>query len=517
MFVVPLLLLFMPPTETAAQQDAFSPVLRDQAQRVAIFENAAAATVLIYPNAAREGGGSGVLIDADGYGVTNFHVVAEFVGQGGYGALNDGKLYPLTVLGIDPGGDVAMFKLDGRDEFPFAPFGPKSEPQLGQTVAAMGNPFVLSENYDPTISMGVISGLHRYQEGDQNLLEYADCIQVSTSINPGNSGGPLFDLAGHVIGINGRASFEERGRVNVGLGYAITTQQIARFIPALRAGLLTQHGTLGATVRLAGDDLIVDAIQELSPAEKAGIQIGDVIRAIDGERVQTPNEFNNLLAPLPAEWPVTIKLVRDGKEQSVQTRLEALPIRLQTPFLPEVAHQHAAVRRYFAKFRDGFVAADAESFAVSGVVASSADDAGTPFSIQFRDDDVQVESRAEDREALTSLSKVLRPLAAPIDIGFGWTIIGSDKINEQIVGVVQHGSANGPQMRWYFADATNRILRACAKKDDESAGVCWEPVFHDDADQAGFPTSWRSRSNGDELWTRELTIRRADEVLPDRS
>ncbi|MGE3182792.1 MAG: S1C family serine protease, partial [Phycisphaerae bacterium] len=285
-------------------------VREEQRQRVEVFAKAAESVVLIYPNAAREGGGSGVLIDADGYGVTNFHVVAEFVQQGGYGALADGKLYPLTVLGIDPGGDVAMFKLEGRDEFPFAPFGPKSLPRLGQTVAAMGNPFVLSENYDPTISMGVISGLHRYQEGQENLLEYADCIQVSTSINPGNSGGPLFDLDGHVIGINGRASFEERGRVNVGLGYAITTQQIKRFIPALRAGLLTQHGTLGATVQLAGDDLIVDAIQQLSPAERVGIEIGDVVVAIQGQPVRTPNEYNNVVAPMPADWPVTVTLKR---------------------------------------------------------------------------------------------------------------------------------------------------------------------------------------------------------------
>ena len=97
-----------------------------------------------------------------------------------------------------------MFKLEGKQRFDYAALGDSNTLRVGQPVAAMGNPFVLAEDNQPTITLGIISGLHRYQEGQGNLLEYADCIQVSTSINPGNSGGPLFDLEGCVIGINGR-------------------------------------------------------------------------------------------------------------------------------------------------------------------------------------------------------------------------------------------------------------------------------------------------------------------------
>jgi S1-C subfamily serine protease len=172
-----------------------------EAQRVEVFARAAKAVVCIFASPDRGGGGSGVIIDPAGYGLSNFHVVQEFIGtRDGYGGLSDGKLYPLRVLGIDPGGDIVMFKLEGRESFDFAPLGDSDSLRVGQYVAAMGNPFLVAEDLTPTITLGIISGLHRYQEGQGNFLEYADCIQVSTSINPGNSGGPLFDMFGRVIG-----------------------------------------------------------------------------------------------------------------------------------------------------------------------------------------------------------------------------------------------------------------------------------------------------------------------------
>src|SRR5207237_5136646 len=116
---------------------------------------------------------------------------------------------------------------------------------VGDWSMAMGNPFVLAEDQHPTVTLGIVSGTHRYQPGDGlNTLVYGNCIQVDSSINPGNSGGPLFNLRGEVIGINGRGSFEERGRVNVGLGYAISSKQIKNFIPELLATKIVQHGTL---------------------------------------------------------------------------------------------------------------------------------------------------------------------------------------------------------------------------------------------------------------------------------
>ncbi len=110
------------------------------------------------------------------------------------------------------------------------------------------NPFGLATNLQPTISLGVVSGVGRYQYPDKTILEYSDCIQTDAAINPGNSGGPLFNLDAEVIGINGRCSFEKRGRVNVGVGYAISINQVKNFLGMLRSGRLVDHATLGATV-----------------------------------------------------------------------------------------------------------------------------------------------------------------------------------------------------------------------------------------------------------------------------
>src|SRR5262249_20547032 len=178
--------------------------------------------VCIFPEGSRSGGGSGVVIDSQGYGLTNFHVVRPLLAERrGEGGLSDGKTYPLEVLGIDPGGDVAMFKIKNDKPFYPAPLGDSDTLRVGDWTLAMGNPFLLAEDFRPTVTCGFVSGLHRYQRGEGRALVYTDCIQVDTSINPGNSGGPLFDLRGDLVGINGRISVAERGRVNVGLGYAI--------------------------------------------------------------------------------------------------------------------------------------------------------------------------------------------------------------------------------------------------------------------------------------------------------
>lgn len=336
------------PSDAASPQD-LAAVRADEARRVEVFARAAKAVACIFADRQRGGGGSGVVIDSGGYGLTNYHVVQPFIkSRRGYAALPDGRLYPLKVLGIDPGGDIVMFKLEGRQRFDYAPLGDSDTIRVGQPVAAMGNPFVLAEDNQPTITLGVISGLHRYQKGQGNLLEYADCIQVSTSINPGNSGGPLFDLEGRVIGINGRASFQDekgRHRVNVGLGYAVSINQIKRFMPGLRAGRLLEHGTLGATARTAGRDLIVSAIQAFSPAEAAGVQLGDQLLEVAGHRVRTANDYNNIMATLPADWPVALKLLSNGQPVEKTVRLERLPLRMPMLYVLDLDHNHAELAK----------------------------------------------------------------------------------------------------------------------------------------------------------------------------
>src|SRR5208283_5409526 len=143
-----------------------------------------------------------------------------------------------------------------------------------------------------SVCYGIISGVHRYQYPAGTLLEYADCLQTDASINPGNSGGPLFNARGELIGINGRGSFEKRGRVNVGVGYAISINQIKNFLGYLKSGRIVDHATLGASV--AADDqgrVLVSDIRETSDAYRRGLRIDDEIISFAGRSITTPNGF----------------------------------------------------------------------------------------------------------------------------------------------------------------------------------------------------------------------------------
>jgi len=173
--------------------------------------------------------------------------------------------------------------------------------------------------------------VHRYQFPAGTILEYTDCIQVDAAINPGNSGGGLFDAVGRLIGINGRASFEKRGRVNVGAGYAISANQLRHFLGVLRSGRICDHATLGATVSTAVDGHVVVAdILESSDAWRRGLRYDDEIVSLAGRPVRTVNAFKNVLGVLPAGWQVPLVIRRDGRRQDLLVRLQAvhLPAKL---------------------------------------------------------------------------------------------------------------------------------------------------------------------------------------------
>ena len=180
----------------------------EEEARVAAIEKVKPAVVAVFA-AGGQGGGSGVLIDEDGYALTNFHVV-EGSGPIMKCGLADGILYDGVLVGLDKVGDVALIKLLPKKEgakFPYAKLGDSDKVEPGDWSLAMGNPFLLATDFTPTVTFGLVSGTHRYQYPAGTLLEYTDCIQIDTSINPGNSGGPLFNMDGELVGINGRGSF----------------------------------------------------------------------------------------------------------------------------------------------------------------------------------------------------------------------------------------------------------------------------------------------------------------------
>jgi serine protease Do len=301
-----------------------------ESARMAAIEKVYGSVVAIYGND-RQGGGSGVLYHKSGYALTNHHVVAA-AGIEGWAGLADGKLYRWKLYGTDPGGDVAIIKLEGNANFPTAPLADSNLVQIGDWAMAMGNPFVLAEDQRPTVTLGIVSGTKRYQPGDGlNLLVYGNCIQVDSSINPGNSGGPLFNLKGEVIGINGRGSFQERGRVNVGLGYAISANQVKNFVPDLLATRTVQHGTLDCQFGNRTGGVICQSINLNAPAARLGLALGDKLIEFEGVEIHNANEFTNLVSTYPADWPCEITFEQAGERKTIVVRLTPLPYDFKQP------------------------------------------------------------------------------------------------------------------------------------------------------------------------------------------
>jgi len=256
--------------------------------------------------------------------------------------LPDGQLYEAEVLGIDPGSDLAVLRLLPKtpgQTWPFCKLGDSDRLLVGETVFAMGNPFLLATDFTPTVTFGIVSGTHRYQEGQgQRMLVYPDCIQVDAPVNPGNSGGPLFNEAGEVVGINGRISIGDRGRVNVGVGFAIASNQIKNFLGDLLAGRHAEHGTLDMSAWFMNSGtgeqrrrgVFVQQMFKDSVVAAAGMSLGDEILWFNGTEVRSANQLATLVGVLPAGTFATVgyrpKLGDDqfGDERRITVKMTAL-------------------------------------------------------------------------------------------------------------------------------------------------------------------------------------------------
>lgn len=324
------LTLFCVPASPA--QDVDKLVREAEQKRIAVIDKVRPTVVAVFAPGG-QGGGSGVLIAKDGYALTNFHVV-QGLGPTMQCGLPDGILYDAVLVGLDRVGDVALIKLMPKKEgaeFPFAPLGDSDLVRAGDWSLAMGNPFLLATDFTPTVTFGLVSGVHRYQypESSRGLLEYTDCIQVDTSINPGNSGGPLYNMNGELIGINGRISLEKRGRVNSGVGYAISINQIKNFMGHLRAGLDTDHATLGAFIENKSDEsiqsgMVVSSIIENCDAHRRGLDTGDELVSFAGRPVTNRNHYQNILGIFPKGWRVPLVFRRDNEKREILVRLMGL-------------------------------------------------------------------------------------------------------------------------------------------------------------------------------------------------
>jgi serine protease Do len=270
------------------------------------------------------GEGSGFFISADGYAVTNNHVVdhAESVQV----TMDDGTSYTAKVVGTDPKTDLALIKVDGKKDFPFVKFADQ-KPRIGDWVVAVGNPFGLGG----TVTAGIVSASGR----DIGNGPYDDFIQIDAPINKGNSGGPAFDMSGNVIGVN-TAIFSPSGG-SVGIGFDIPASTAKLVIAQLKDKGTVTRGWLGVQVQPVSAEIadslglkeargaIVDNPQDGSPAAKAGIEAGDVITAVNGTAIKDSRDLARTIATLAPGTSVKLDVVHKGDSKTVTLALGQLP------------------------------------------------------------------------------------------------------------------------------------------------------------------------------------------------
>jgi serine protease Do len=268
--------------------------------------------------------GSGFFISADGYIVTNNHVVDHATEV--KVTTSDGKTLDAKVIGTDPKTDLALLKVKDEGTFPFVGFASRS-PRVGDWVIAVGNPFGLGG----TVTAGIVSARGR----DIGSGPYDDFLQIDAPVNHGNSGGPTFNTDGEVVGVN-TAIFSPSGG-SVGIGFAITSDVVKTVVQQLKDTGAVARGWLGVEIQAVTPDLadslgvkaasgaLVSKETTNSPAAAAGVKVGDIITAVNGDKVADPKELARRIAALGPKKVAELAIWRNSAQQTVDVTLGAMP------------------------------------------------------------------------------------------------------------------------------------------------------------------------------------------------
>jgi serine protease Do len=271
-----------------------------------------------------EGEGSGVIVSADGYILTNNHVAGD--ADELVVTLQNGKDYAAKVVGVDPMTDLAVIRVDATDLQP-ASLGDSSKLRVGEWVVAAGNPFGLSD----TITAGIVSATGR---ANVRIADYEDFIQTDAAINPGNSGGPLVNLHGEVVGIN--TAIASRTGANNGVGFAIPANMAKTIMDSLIKNGQVVRGWLGVGIQPLDPDMarsfgfkgsegvLIGEVLDDGPAAKSGLRAGDIATAIDGKAVKDVTQMRNVIAAQSPGTKIELTVYRDGKERDLKVEVGRL-------------------------------------------------------------------------------------------------------------------------------------------------------------------------------------------------
>ncbi len=289
------------------------------------------------PRKAPESLGSGFIISADGYILTNHHVISE--ADSVMVRLNDRRELEARVVGSDPRSDIALLKIDSDDDLPVVEIGRSKDLEVGEWVLAIGSPF----GFDHTVTAGIVSAKERALANET----YVPFIQTDVAINPGNSGGPLFNLEGEVVGINSQIYTRSGGFM--GLSFAIPIDVAMDVADQLRAQGHVQRGWLGVIIQEVSRDLaesfgldkpagaLVAKVLADSPAQAAGIREGDVIIAFNGQGISLSSDLPHLVGRVKPGSEARLDIIRDGKHETLPVTIGLLPEEAAAESSPERA------------------------------------------------------------------------------------------------------------------------------------------------------------------------------------
>lgn len=270
--------------------------------------------------------GSGFIISADGFIVTNNHVVGE--ADDVTVRLIDRREFDAEVVGVDPRSDLALLRIDAED-LPYLSLGADHELAVGEWVLAIGSPFGL----DFSVTAGIVSAKGRSLPTERNE-NYVPFIQTDVAINPGNSGGPLFNLRGEVVGVNSQIFTRSGG--SIGLSFAIPVSVLRNVVEQLKENGEVTRGWLGVTIQNVDRNLadsfgldrprgaLVSQLSSGGPAEESGVEVGDVIIEFDGNEIDTSSELPHVVGLIAPGTEVRMKIVRDRKERTIKVTVGGL-------------------------------------------------------------------------------------------------------------------------------------------------------------------------------------------------